>query len=128
MAQLGTPDMKIPIQYALYYPQRRKLSGERLHFAKLGQITFEDPDLDKFTGLRLALKAANAGGTMPTVFNAANERAVRAFLERKISFNGIADMIACCMQEHHIIEHPNLEQVLDTELETYELIERRWRV
>lgn len=128
MAQLGTPDMKIPIQYALYYPKRCKLAGERLDFAKLGQITFEEPDFDKFTGLKLAFQAAAAGGTMPTVFNAANEKAVSAFLERKIPFNRIPDMIACCMEEHHIIENPNLGQVLDTEAETYELIERRWRV
>lgn len=128
MAQLGTPDMKIPIQYALYYPERRRLSGERLDFAKLGQMTFEEPDLDKFRGLNLAFIAATEGGTMPTVFNAANEKAVMAFLDRSISFTGIADMIQYCMEQHRKIQNPNLEQVLASEQEAYEIIKRRWNV
>lgn len=126
IAQLGTPDMKLPIQYALYYPHRRFLAGERLDFAKLGSITFEDPDLDTFKGLAYAFEAAKTGGSMPTVFNAANERAVSKFLNRSIKFTEIYDIIRYCMDIHHVIENPDVQQILDTEQSVYELIEGRW--
>ncbi len=126
IAQLGTPDMKLPIQYALYYPQRRFLAGERLDFAKLGSITFEDPDTETFKGLAYAFEAARTGGSMPTVFNAANERAVSKFLKRKIGFTDIYGIIRYCMDAHHVIEDPDVKQILDTEQSVYELIESRW--
>ena len=126
MAQLGTPDMKLPIQYALYYPERRYLAGDRMDFAALGRITFEEPDTDTFLGLPLALKASRTGGSMPTVFNAANERAVSMFLGRKIGFTDIYDMIAGCMEEHTLIEDPDIDEILETEQATYEMIESRW--
>ena len=126
IAQLGTPDMKLPIQYALYYPDRRYLAGERLDFAKLGQITFEKPDMDTFLGLPLALKASRAGGSMPTVFNAANERAVSKFLHREIGFTDIYEIITECMGQHKIVCDPDIEEILDTEKATYEFIESRW--
>lgn len=128
MAQLGTPDMKIPIQYALYYPDRRTMPGERLDFAALGRLTFEEPDMEKFKGLSLALKAAKQGGTMPTVYNAANEKAVAAFLSHRLSFTGISDVIEVAMAEHRTMEEPTLEQVLETEQEIYEFIESRWGI
>lgn len=126
MAQLGTPDMKLPIQYALYYPKRRFLPGERLDFAKLGQITFQAPDLEVFRGLALAYQAGRRGGTLPTVFNAANECAVGRFLDRKIPYLTIIDMIEAAMEAHKVVEHPSVEQILAAERETYELIESRW--
>lgn len=126
MAQLGTPDMKLPIQYALYYPDRRFLAGERLDFAKLGQITFEDPDPETFLGLKFAFEASRAGGSMPTVFNAANERAVAKFLSRKIRFLEIYDIIAACMEAHPVIPDPTVEEILETEQNVYEMIESRW--
>lgn len=126
MAQLGTPDMKLPIQYALYYPDRRFLAGERLDFAKLGQITFEDPDPETFLGLKFAFEASRAGGSMPTVFNAANERAVAKFLDRKIGFLEIYDIIAACMEAHQVIPAPTVEEILETEQNVYEMIESRW--
>ena len=126
IAQLGTPDMKLPIQYALYYPNRRHLPGDRLDFWTLNQITFEKPDMENFPGLKLAFNAAAAGGTMPTVYNAANERAVAKFLDRKIGFLDIPEIIRSCMQEHKVTENPTVEQILETEAATYELIESRW--
>ena len=126
IAQLGTPDMKLPIQYALYYPDRRFLAGDRLDFAKLGSITFEEPDMDTFSGLKFAMDASRAGGSMPTVFNAANERAVAKFLDRKIGFLDIYEIIAFCMQEHKIIVSPSVEDILETEQAVYEMIESRW--
>ena len=126
IAQLGTPDMKLPIQYALYYPNRRHLPGDRLDFWTLNQITFEKPDMENFTGLKLAFNAAAAGGTMPTVYNAANERAVAKFLDRKIGFLDIPEIIRSCMEEHKVTENPTVEQILETEAATYELIESRW--
>lgn len=126
MAQLGTPDMRLPIQYALYYPQRRYLSGERLDFAKLGTLTFEEPDVETFLGLPMAVEASRAGGSMPTVFNAANERAVAKFLRGEIGFLDIYDVIASAMERHRVIESPGLSQILETEAETYEWIESRW--
>lgn len=126
MAQLGTPDMRLPIQYALYYPQRRYLSGERLDFAKLGTLTFEEPDVETFLGLPMAVEASRTGGSMPTVFNAANERAVAKFLRGEIGFLDIYDVIANAMERHRVIESPGLSQILETEAETYEWIESRW--
>ena len=124
IAQLGTPDMKLPIQYALYYPQRRYLPGERLDFWKLGQITFEEPDMENFPGLRLAFDAAAAGGSLPTVYNAANERAVALFLDRKIRFLEIPELIERCMEEHKAVKAPSVEEILQTEAEVYERIEQ----
>lgn len=126
IAQLGTPDMKLPIQYALYYPERRYLAGDRLDFAKIGQITFEQPDLNNFVGLDLAFKAGRMGGSMPTVFNAANEKAVAKFLNREIGFLEITDIIEYCMENHKNIEDPTVEQILETEGWAYELIDSRW--
>ncbi|MCR5704310.1 MAG: 1-deoxy-D-xylulose-5-phosphate reductoisomerase [Eubacterium sp.] len=126
MAQLGTPDMKLPIQYALYYPERRFLAGERVDFAKIGQITFEEPDLNNFPGLALAYRAGEIGGTMPTVFNAANEKAVAMFLGRKISYLTIIEIIEHCMKEHQKVEHPSVEKILETEQEVYEIIAHKW--
>lgn len=126
MAQLGTPDMKLPIQYALYYPQRRFLTGERLDLANIGSITFENPDMETFLGLKYAFEAAQTGGSMPTVFNAANERAVSKFLDRKISFLEIYEIIRYCMDQHQLIANPDVTQILDTEQGIYEMIESRW--
>ncbi len=126
IAQLGTPDMKLPIQYALYYPERRYLPGERLDFWSLGQITFEKPDMESFPGLKLAFDAAAAGGTMPTVYNAANERAVAKFLARKIGFLDIPMIIGDCMAAHQVKSAPTVEEILDTEAAVYERIESRW--
>ena len=125
IAQLGTPDMKLPIQYALFYPDRRPMAGKRVDFYELGSITFEKPDMETFTGFKLAMRAAAEGGSMPTVFNAANERAVSLFLGRKIRFLQIPEMIELCMDAHHSIENPSVEEILRTEQETYELIRRR---
>lgn len=126
IAQLGTPDMKLPIQYALYYPERRYLPGDRLDFAALGQITFEAPDMEVFRGLKLAYEAGKIGGTMPTVFNAANEYAVGRFLKQEISYLTIIDMIEGAMDHHQVTGNPNVEQILAAERETYEFIESRW--
>lgn len=119
LAQLGTPDMKLPIQYALYYPERRQLSGGRLDFRTLSQITFEKPDTETFGALALAYRAAASGGTMPTVFNAANEYAVARFLDHRISFLTITEMIEAAMNAHRPEPDPNLEQILAAEQETY---------
>ena len=123
IAQLGTPDMKLPIQYALYYPERRYLPGERLDFRKLTEITFEVPDMDTFRGLPLAMEASRRGGSMPTVFNAANERAVAAFLDEKIRFLDIYILIEEAMTAHQVKEHPDLEQILDAEKEAWEFVD-----
>ncbi len=122
MAQLGMPDMKLPIQYALFYPDRRPMMGKRVDFYALGSITFERPDMETFTGLKLAMRAAGEGGSVPTVFNAANEKAVSLFLNKKIRFLQIAEIIEMCMDAHKRIEAPNVEEILASEQETYELI------
>ena len=127
MAQLGTPDMKLPIQYALYYPERRNLGGERLDFWSLQEIIFEKPDPDTFRGLSLAYEAGRAGGSTPCVFNAANERAVAKFLAQEIPYLEITDIIESAMGHHIRIEEPSLEEILSAEAETYEFIESRWR-
>ena len=128
IAQLGTPDMKLPIQYALYYPERRYLAGERLDFAKIGSIAFEDPDPETFLGLKYAFEAARSGGSMPTVFNAANERAVAGFLKRKIGFTDIYGIIRYCMDRHRVIASPTTDEILATEQDVYEMIESRWNI
>ncbi len=125
MAELGTPDMKLPIQYALYYPERRYLPGERLDFWSLGKIDFERPDMETFYGLKLAYEAGKRGGSLPTVFNAANEMAVSKFLHREIKYLEIMEIIEDCMRAHKVIENPTLEEVLETEAATYERIESR---
>lgn len=124
MAQLGTPDMRLPIQYALFYPHRVYLPGERLDFVKLGQITFEEPDMETFRGLKLAYSAGRRGGTMPTVYNAANECAVAMFLDRKIRYLDITDLIEYAMQRHvsYFKQNPDLEDILAAEQWTYECI------
>lgn len=126
IAQLGTPDMKLPIQYALYYPERRFLPGDRLDFTKLSQIAFEVPDMDTFRGLKLAYDAGRRGGTLPTVFNAANEMAVAMFLERKISYLTIVDMIEGAMEHHCVKPAPDVAQILEAEQETYDYIKSKW--
>ena len=126
MAQLGTPDMRLPIQYALYYPDRRPLPGDRLDFWKMHELTFERPDTDTFRGLPLAMEAARAGGTMATVFNAANERAVAKFLKEEIRFLDIYEIIGEAMARHRICQNPGLDEILETEQMTYEWIEGRW--
>ena len=122
IAQLGVPDMKLPIQYALFYPDRRPMSGGRVDFFALGGITFEEPDTDTFRGLSLAYRAAAAGGSMPTVFNAANEKAVALFLDRKLSYPGITELIEDTMEHHKVILNPTVEEILAAEAESYEFI------
>ena len=126
IAQLGTPDMKLPIQYALYYPERRFLPGDRLDFAALSKLTFEKPDMETFYGLRLAFEAGKEGGSLPTVFNAANELTVSKFLDRKIKYLEIPEIIEHCMQAHKTIADPSVDEILQTEQEVYEQIESRW--
>ena len=122
LAQLGTPDMRVPIEYALFYPERRSLHGERLDFSTLQSITFEKPDMDVFRGLALALEAGKVGGTMPTVFNAANEKAVAKFLHREIGYMDIIRLIEQCMEAHQWKDNPSLEEILDTEQWVYSMI------
>lgn len=126
MAQLGMPDMKLPIQYALFYPDRRPMDTERVDFFKLGQLTFEKPDTDTFRGLALAYQAARRGGTLPTVFNAANEMAVALFLQHKITFLQIPELIESSMENHSVTDDPAVEKILETETETYEYIKRKF--
>ncbi len=125
MAQMGVPDMKLPIQYALFYPDRRSMAGGRVDFFTLGQMTFEKPDPDTFDGLRLAYEAARAGGSMPTVYNAANERAVGLFLDRKIAYLQISELIGEAMGHHRVVREPGVEEILAAEQETYEYIAGR---
>ena len=126
IAQLGTPDMRLPNQYALYYPKRRPLAGKRLDFGALGSITFEKPDLKTFRGLALAYEAMRVGGNVPTIFNAANEAAVALFLDQKISYLQITEIIEDCMKNCAFIENPKLEEILDTETQVRERVESRW--
>lgn len=127
MAQLGTPDMRLPIQYALYYPRRVYLDGKRLDFSKLSEITFQKPDMDTFYGLKYAYEAIKTGGSMPTVLNAANELAVAKFLNKKIKFLEIYEIIQVCMDSHTLIKNPTVEDILETEQWVYEIIESRWK-
>lgn len=126
MAQLGTPDMRLPIQYALFYPERRYLRGDRLDFTAIKSLSFDVPDLEVFEGLKMAYEAGRVGGSLPTVLNAANEKAVSLFLDRKIKFLDIAKIIRECMEEHKVIQNPNLDEILDIEQGVYENIESRW--
>lgn len=122
IAQLGVPDMKLPIQYALFYPDRRPMQQKELDLFEVGTLTFEKPDTDTFTGLKLAFDAAAKGGSMPTVYNAANEKAVSLFLDRKIGFLQIPELIEECMNRHKLIGNPDIDQILATEAEVYEMI------
>lgn len=126
IAQMGVPDMKLPIQYALFYPERRPMAGRRVDLFELGQLTFERPDTDTFPGLALAYRAAEAGGSMPTVYNAANEEAVELFLREKLPYLGIAELIGEAMERHRVIEAPTVSQILETEQETREYA-ARWK-
>lgn len=125
IAQLGTPDMRLPIQYALYYPERRNLSGRRLDLFEIADLTFEKPDTDTFRGLALAYQAMEKGGNIPTVYNAANEKAVSLFLDRKISYPEITELIEACMEDAEFIDHPDVDEILGTEAAAYEFIERK---
>ena len=125
MAQLGTPDMRLPIQYALYYPERRNLSGRRLDLFEIADLTFEKPDTDTFRGLALAYQAMEKGGNIPTVYNAANEKAVSLFLDRKISYPEITELIEACMENAEFIDHPDVDEILGTEAAAYEFIEKK---
>ena len=125
IAQLGVPDMKLPIQYALFYPDRRPMQENNIDFFKLGRITFEEPDMEVFMGLKLAYEAFRAGGSMSTVFNAANEKAVSLFLQDKIGFLDIPELIGACMQNHHVVANPTVEQILEAEAACYDYIESR---
>lgn len=124
IAQLGTPDMKLPIQYALFYPDRRPMHGKKLDFYELGSISFEKPDMETFTGLKLALSAMKKGGSMPTVYNAANEKAVSLFLNRKITYLQIPELIEEAMDQHKVIPDPSVEQILETEKQVYEFLNK----
>ena len=126
IAQLGTPDMRLPIQYALYYPERRPLSGKRLDLFALSNMTFERPDTDTFKGLALAYEAMTRGGNIPVAYNAANEKAVALFLNRQIKYLEITDIIEETMNRTGFIANPTLEQILETEQEAYEFIGSRW--
>lgn len=125
IAQLGTPDMRLPIQYALYYPERRNLSGKRLDLFEIANLTFEKPDTDTFRGLALAYQAMEKGGNIPTAYNAANEKAVSLFLDRKISYPEITELIEACMENAEFIDHPNVDEILGTEAAAYEFIEKK---
>ena len=127
MAQLGTPDMRLPIQYALYYPDRVFLDGERLDFEAIGDIHFEKPDTELLRGIPLAVEASRTGGSMPVVMNVANEYAVAKFLKRDISFLEIYDMIEFAMKHHKVIKNPELDEILSAERETRERLDRDWR-
>ncbi len=124
MAQLGTPDMKLPIQYALFYPDRRTLDGKRVNFFDIANITFFKPDRDKFKGFDLAFRAGKAGGSLPTIYNAANELAVSKFLNEEIRFLDIPELIEAAMNNHKVIDNPSLEQILESEKEAYESVNR----
>ena len=127
MAQLGTPDMRLPIQYALYYPERNYLGGERLNFEALANIQFEKPNTDVLRGIPIAVEASRIGGSMLSAMNAANEYAVARFLKKDIAFFQIYDMIEYAMSKHRVIKHPDLSQILETERETYECLNKDWR-
>ena len=128
MAQLGSPDMRLPIQYALYYPHRRELDTQRIDFYELGKITFEKPDFDTFKGLKLAYESAQRGGNIPTAFNAANELAVNWFLNQKIKYLDIPDIIEFACENIKFIEDPDVAEILDTEKSVYDMIESRWKI
>lgn len=123
VGQLGLPDMRLPIQYALYYPKRLPMSGDYLDLFKVKDMTFEKPDLDVFVGLKYAYEAQREGGNMPTIFNAANEKAVALFLNKKISFTDIYRLIDNSMKEIEYIDNPTLDEILYTESEVYKYLD-----
>ncbi len=125
IAELGTPDMRLPIQYALYYPERRFLPGDRLDFWNIGKLEFEKPDTKTFYCLDLAYEAGREGGSLPTVFNAANEMAVSMFLKGEIKYLEIMEIIEDGMRAHKNIANPTLEQILEVEEATYDRIRSR---
>ena len=127
IAQLGTPDMKLPIQYALFYPDRRPMDGKRVDFFELSSITFEKPDTETFRGLAMAYSAINTGGSMPTIYNAANEKAVALFLDKKIRFPEIYELIEGAMANHRPTANPSVEEILCAEAEAYEYISQKFR-
>jgi 1-deoxy-D-xylulose-5-phosphate reductoisomerase len=122
IAQLGCPDMKLPIQYALFYPDRKPMNGKRVDFFELKEMTFEQPDMQTFPGLALGYAAGETGGSMPTVYNAANEKCVKLFLDRKLKFLEISEMIEKCMDNHTVIENPTVSEILEVEQNTYDYI------
>lgn len=122
MAQLGMPDMKLPIQYALFYPNRRIMNNNKLDFYKLGSISFEEPDMETFRGLKLAYEVGRTGGSLPTVYNAANEKAVELFLNNKIKFLDVYKIIEKCVDKHSVINNPSIEEILEVERKTYDYI------
>lgn len=126
IAQLGTPDMRLPIQYALYYPERRTLPGDRLDFKQLSKLDFMAPDLDTFRGLALAYEVGRKGGSMPTVYNAANEKAVAMFLDRKIGYLDIIEVIEYALSTHQWLQNPSIDEILSIEQEVYRKIDERW--
>lgn len=126
IGQMGVPDMKLPIQYALFYPDRRPMNTARVDLFALKSLTFEKPDTDTFKGLAMAVDAGRKGGSMPTVFNAANEKAVALFLDKRIKFLEIYDIIGEALDNHRLIDNPSLDQILDAEKECYELIDKKW--
>ncbi len=128
IAQMGVPDMKLPIQYALFYPERRPMAGRRVDLFALGQLTFEKPDTDTFPGLALAYQAAETGGSMPTVYNAANEKAVELFLKGELPYLGIAELIGETMEQHKVIADPNVEEILEVEQEACCALQRQAKV
>ena len=115
LAQLSTPDMCLPIQYALTYPDRAPNGRVQTDFPKLGSLTFETPDTERFPALNLARQAGDVGGTLPAVLNAANEVAVEAFVNRRISFPQITETVRHTMEEHKVVAHPTLEQILEAD-------------
>lgn len=126
IGQMGIPDMKLPIMYALFYPERKVMTGNRIDFFKLQSIEFYKPDTETFKGLKFAYNATTVGGSLPTIFNAANEMAVRAFIDKKISFTQIYDIIEYAMDNVRVVENPSVEEILAAEAETYELIKRKF--
>lgn len=128
IAQLGLPDMKLPIQYAILYPERRPMQAPRMDLSRVGTLTFEEPDTETFRGLALAYEAARTGGSMPTVFNAANEMAVKLLLQGRIRFAQIPDILEAAMHKHQVIADPDVEKILQTEAETYEFIEQEMKL
>lgn len=128
MAQLGTPDMRLPIQYALYYPERRPLPGERLDFYQLSSLTFEKPDMETFQGLKLAYQVGKTGGSMPTVYNAANEYAVARFLNKEIGYLEIIEMISYAIETHQVVANPDVSEILEIEQDTYRKLGEHWKL
>lgn len=128
IAQMGMPDMKLPIQYALFYPDRRELATKRLRLTEIKELTFEEPDPETFRGFALALTAAKTGGSLPTIYNAANERAVRMFLDKKIGFLDIAESIEFCMNRHQVIASPGFEEILMAEQEANRYLDEKWGI